>query len=229
MNTSTKIVGFLAASIISSHATVVWTGASNANAFDETNWDFSGSAVTAVDPYVSILDDVTITNGTIDIPDEPGQVRLQLGDGFTMTLDNSILGPVNNDGVGGAIGGTGIQIDVTNGSQFNPFFIVNAVALDIDGTSSATFGGGGNPINLSTVNLTDGAVLAFLNETPGAFATEHLSKVTVDGAPAVDGVNIMIESFNGNLGSRITVIPIPEPSSILLSALAGFGLLIRRR
>ena len=106
---------------------------------------------------------------------------------------------------------------------------MNAVALDIDGTSSATFGGGGNPINLSTVNLTDGAVLAFLNETPGAFATEHLSKVTVDGAPAVDGVNIMIESFNGNLGSRITVIPIPEPSSILLSALAGFGLLIRRR
>ena len=50
------------------------------------------------------------------------------------------------------------------------------MALDIDGTSSATFGGGGNPINISTVNLTAGATLSFLLEDPTEFTNEHLSK-----------------------------------------------------
>jgi hypothetical protein len=41
----------------------------------------------------------------------------------------------------------------------------------------------------------------------------------VNGAPAVDGSNILIESFNGGQGSKISVISIPEPSSVLLSLL----------
>ena len=162
MNSSKKVLGLLAASIISSQGVVVWTGATSADPFDDTNWDFSGSAVTAVDSNVSVQDNLTVTNGNVLIPNLGGQVRLQIGNGFTMTLDNSILGLVGggNDGVGGEPGGTGVSVNLTNNSQFNPFFIVNAVDLDIDATSSATFGGGGVPINLSTVNLTDGAVLA---------------------------------------------------------------------
>ena len=218
-----------AVATLSSQAVILWTGATSADPFDETNWDLSGSGVAAIDPNVSIADDLTISNGTVTIPDLAGQGRFQVGNGFTMTLDNSILGVANNDGTGGEPGGTGIQIDVTNGSQFNPFFVVNNVAVDIDGTSSATFGGGGNPVNIATINLTDGAVLSFLNETPGAFLAEHLSKITVDGAPAVDGVNILVAPFNGASGSQVTVASIPEPSSLLLSALAGFGLLARRR
>jgi hypothetical protein len=152
---------------------------------------------------------------------------LQLGDGFTMTLDNSTLNPVGNDGTGGQPGSPGVNINVTNGSQFNPFFIVNAVSLDIDGTSSATFGGGGNPVNISTINLTLGSTLAFLAETPAQFTNEHLGKVTVDGTPAVAGVNIQIDPFNGAAGSVITVIP--EPSSAALLSLAGLALVFRRR
>ncbi len=214
---------------MTSQAVVVWTGATSADPFDESNWDLSASSVTLIDENVSIADDVTITGGAVTIPDLVGQGRFQIGNGFTLTLDNSILGVVNNDGAGGEPAGTGIQIDVTNGSQFNPFFVANNVAVDIDGTSSATFGGGGNPVNIATINLTDGAVLAFLAETPAAFIAEHLSKVTVDGLPAVEGGNILVEAFNGASGSRVTVIPVPEPSSILLTGLAGLGFLIRRR
>ena len=218
-----------AAFLCPSQAAIVWTGATSTDPFDDTNWDFSGSGVSAVDSNVSVADDISIINGSIEIPNLNGQQRLQLGNGFTMTLDNSTLGLVagGNDGTGGQPGSTGMSINLTNGSQFNPFFIVNAVSLDIDSTSSATFGGGGNPVNISTINLTFGSTLSFRAETPAAFTAEHLGKITVDGAPAVDGVNIQIAPFNGASGSVITAIP--EPSSAVLLGFAGLALMLRRR
>ena len=229
MKFATTLAILLASSLTASQAAVVWTGATSGDPFDDSNWDFSGSAVTAVDENVSIVDDITVTNGAIVIPNLAGQGRLQIGNGFTMTLDNSTLDLVagGNDGVGGEPAGTGVSISLINGSQLNPFFIVNAVALDIDGTSSATFGGGGNPVNLSTINLKAGATLGFLAETPAAFITEHLSKITVDGAPAVDGVNIQVSPFNGDAGSQVTVIP--EPAGVAFLALASLAFFSRRR
>jgi hypothetical protein len=219
----------LASSLSVSQAAIVWTGATSGDPFDDSNWDFSGSAVAAVDENVSIADNITITNGAIVMPNIGGQGRFQIGNDFTMTLDNSAFDLVagGNDGVGGEPASTGVSISLLNGSQLNPFFIVNAVALDIDGTSSATFGGGGNPVNLSTINLTAGSTLGFLAETPAAFITEHLSKVTVDGAPAVDGVNIQVSPFNGAAGSQVTVIP--EPAGVAFLALASLALFSRRR
>ena len=105
--------------------------------------------------------------------------------------------------------------------KFDPFFVVNDVLVNIGGTSTATFGGGGNPINLSTVDLTPGAVLSFLAETPDAFRTEHLSKTFVSGAPAIEGDNITIAD-DGAAGSIITAIP--EPSSMVLALLAFLSL-----
>jgi hypothetical protein len=218
-----------AAFLCSSQAAIVWTGATSTDPFDDSNWDFSGSGVSAVDANVSVADDLLIANGTIEIPNLAGQQRVQIGNGFAMTLDNSTLGLVagGNDGTGGQPGSAGVNINLTNGSQFNPFFIVNAVSLDIDSTSSATFGGGGNPVNISTINLTFGSTLAFRAETPAAFTAEHLGKITVNGAPAVDGVNIQIAPFNGGSGSVITAIP--EPSSAVLLGFAGLALVLRRR
>ena len=220
---------FLAATLCSSLAAITWTGATSADPFDNSNWDFSGSGVASVASNVSVADDINITDGTVEIPNLGGQVRLQIGDGFTMTLDNSTLGLVagGNDGTGGGPGSAGVTINLTNGSELRTFFIVNNVSLNIDATSTAIFGGGGNPVNISTVDLTNGSTLGFLAETPGQFTAEHLSKVTVNGAPAVEGVNIQIDPFNGAAGSLITVIP--EPSSSLLAGLAGFALVLRRR
>jgi len=229
MKTSFVTFAVIAAFLAPSQAAVVWTGATSTDPFDDSNWDFSGSGVSAVDANVSVADDISIVNGSIEIPNLGGQQRLQIGNGFTMTLDNATLGLVagGNDGTGGQPGSTGVSINLTNGSQFNPFFIVNAVSLDIDGTSSATFGGGGNPVNISTINLTFGSTLSFRAETPAAFRGEHLGKITVNGVPAVDGVNIEIAPFNGASGSLITAIP--EPSSTVLLGFAGIALVFRRR
>ncbi len=229
MKTTLIAAALFAMTLGTGQAVIVWTGATSSDIFDDTNWDFSASGVSTISSNTSVLDNVTITNGSATIPNEGGQVRFQLGDGFNLTLDNSTLAPVagGNDGVGGAPGGTGVTISLINGAAFDPFFIVNAVALSIDGSSSSTFGGGGNPINLSTVNLTGGATLAFLAETPAQYTAEHLGKTFVDGAAAVEGLNIEVNAFNGASGSVITVIP--EPSGFALIGLAGLALILRRR
>jgi hypothetical protein len=233
----TRNLIFLAVAVIcvvlpmQASANVIWVGGSSTDVFEEANWDLSGSAVTIVDPNVSIMDDVLIGPGPFAndpvIPDVSGQQRLQLGDGYTLTVDSALLSVAGNDGVGGEPGSAnGPTVDVINGAQFNPFFVVNDVLVNIDAVSSATFGGGGNPINLSTLDLTPGASLAFLAEDPAAYVAEHLSKTFVSGSPAVDGVNITIAS-DGAAGSVITAIP--EPSSLVLACLAALVLLGRRR
>ena len=208
-------------------ANVIWIGDLSTDVFEEANWDLSGSAVTAIDPNVSILDDVLIGPGPFTndpvIPNVPNQQRLQLGDGYALTLDSTLLSVEGNDGVGGEPGSAdGPTVSVIHGAEFNPFFVVNDVLVNIDAMSSATFGGGGNPINGSTIDMTPGATLAFLAEDPAAYINEHLSKTLVSGSPAVDGVNIMIAG-DGGAGSVVTAIP--EPSSLALACLAGLGLL----
>ncbi len=206
---------------------IIWTGAADTDIFNEANWDLSGSAVTAIDPNVSIDDDVLFQGANVSIPELAGQVRFQIGDGFTVTVDNSTISAAGNDGFGGAPAtANGPVINVVNGSAFDPFFIVNDVLLNIASGTSATFGGGGNPINLSTVDLEPGGVLAFLNETPDAYLAEHLGKTFVNGSPAVVDGNILLEPLGG-AGSRVTAVP--EPGVSLLLGLAGFALLRRRR
>ena len=231
MNKTFCIVALVCAVSATAHAEITWVGGTSSDIFDESNWDLSSSTVIFIDPNVTIEDDAVIGPGPFAndpiIPELPGQQRFQLGDGKTLTLDSVSLTVAGNDGVGGAPGTTdGPSVDVIGGGQFDPFFVVNDVLVNIDAVSTATFGGGGNPINLSTVDLTPGAVLSFLAETPDAFRTEHLSKTFVTGAPAMEGVNITIVG-DGGAGSMITAIP--EPSAIVLVLLGIFSLSIFRR
>jgi len=191
------------------HADIVWTGAVSGDIFDEANWDLSGSTVTVIDPNVSIDDNILIVNAaaTVEIPNTGGgQVRFQIGNGYTLTIDASVVSSLQNDGVGGASGASpGPNVLVTNGGSFNPYFISNHTALDISSGCSATFSGGANPINGSAVNLTAGAILAFLDETPTDYINQHLNKTTVDGAPAVVDGNISVVS-DGASGCIVSVI-----------------------
>jgi hypothetical protein len=230
-----KFVQFLAISacgVLPLQAAIVWTGAVDTDIFNEANWDLSGSAVTAVDPNVTIADDVNFLNATVSITDVTGQQRFQVGNGFLVTVDNSSIIAAGNDGIAGPVGSAlpagpgGPVINVINGSAFEPFFIFQGVDLSIDGTSTATHRGGGNPINVSLVDLAPGAVVTFTAETVAAFNAEHLGKYTVNGVAAAEGVNITIAS-DGGAGSIITAIP--EPSSFLLVGLAGVALILRRR
>jgi len=189
-------------------ADIVWTGAVSNDIFDEANWDLSGSTVSVVDPNVSIDDDILILNAAspVELPDLSGQGRFQIGNGYTLTVDASVLNTINNDGVGGAPGASiGPNVVVRNGGSFNTFFIANHTILDVASGCSATFGGGATPINASAVNITAGATLAFSDETPAAYISEHLNKTTVDGAPAVVDGNVQVVS-DGATGCIVTVI-----------------------
>ncbi len=216
---------------LTTQAEIIWLGGVSNDIFDEANWDLTSSSVTLIDPNVSIADDAIIGPGPFPnnpvIPEVDAQQRFQLDDGKLLTLQGVSLTAAGNDGVGGAAETTnGPTVMVMDGGQFDPFFVVNDVKVNIDGTSTATFGGGGNPINLSTVDLSPGAVLAFLNETPDAYRTEHLSKTFVLGVAAEEGINVLVDS-DGNTGSVITAIP--EPSSMVLAVLGLLSLLSFRR
>ena len=199
-----------AATVGAAQADITWTAATDNNLFTETNWDLTNSTVTAVDPNVTISDNVVIANtmAPAEIPDlAGGQFRFQVDDGFKITLDNAETAYLGNDGIGCFPNPVaGITIEVTNNSHLRTFFVVNEVTVEIDATSEVTFGGGGNPVNLSFIDMTTGSVLNFVEENPTEFTNEHLSKVTVDGAPAVIGVNLDVVS-DGLNGSVVTVIP----------------------
>jgi hypothetical protein len=183
-------------------AEIVWTGANGADIFDEANWDLSNSLVDIIDPNISIDDDVIIANATVEIPQLTGQQRFQVGDGFTITVDDSEIRLTggSNDGIGGANGSKlpagpeGPILNIKNGSSVEVFFIVNGVQMNIDETSSVIFGGGGNPVNNSVIDMQNGSTVIFKNETVDAFNSEHLQKVFVDGDPAEEGVNMLIET-----------------------------------
>lgn len=222
------------------HAEVRWVGSVSSDVFDVANWDLGDSDVAAVEANVSIEDDVVIGAGPFDndpiIPNLDGQVRLQVADGFTLTVEG-VLAPEGNDGFGGDSGGDGDLandgvegpiVNVVNGGQFNPFFFVNNVRVNIDSVSSATLGGGGNPVNASSVNMEPGAVLAFLNETPDAFCSEHAAKILVGGVAVNDCSSSLIEVVgDGASGSMVTAVP--EPASGLLLLASCLAMLSQRR
>ena len=231
MNKTLPVAVLFALLTFPAQAVITWVGSTSTDIFEDTNWDLTGSSVTEITENVSIEDDVFIGAGPFDnapiIPDLGGQVRFQLADGKTLTLDGGTLDIAGNDGVGGAPGTSdGPAVMVLGGGAFNPFFVVNDVKVSLDGTSTARFNGGGNPVNISTVDLAPGAVFTFNGETPEAFTNEHLGKFTVNGAAAVVGDNITLVT-NGAAGSIVTAIP--EPSSALFVLLAGIGVLIGRR
>jgi len=205
MRSHLPLVAFAGCLLPAAHADIVWVGAVSNDIFDEANWDLSQSSVTTVDPNVSIDDDVVIRNapGPVEIPSQPNQMRFQLASGRRLILDGSRLVALDNDGVGSTPGGS-IDIEVIAGASFEPYFVVNGSAVDIDATSAAVFGGPGDPVNGSTVDITDGALLRFLAESPSEFIAEHLSKVTVDGMPAILGQNLAVAG-DGMGGCTVTV------------------------
>jgi hypothetical protein len=202
-------------------AGIVWTGANGTDIFDEGNWDLSNSTVTVIDPNVSIDADVVLLNAVVDIPQLDAQQRFQVASGFTITVDNSTisLSGGSNDGIGGPPGSTlpagpaGPILNVVNGSSLETFFIFQGITMNVDSTSSATLGGGGNPVNISVIDLEPGATLTFTSETIDQFNTEHLSKLTIGGAAAEEGVNFTIES-DGNSGSIIKTITAAEAPAL---------------
>jgi hypothetical protein len=206
-------------------AEIVWTGANGTDIFDEANWDLSNSPVDIIDPNISIDDNVSIASSIVEIPQLTGQQRFQVGSGFTITVDDSEIRLTggSNDGIGGPDGSKlpagpeGPILDIKNGSFVEVFFIVNGVQMNIDETSSVIFGGGGNPVNSSVIDIQDGGTVTFENETIDAFNTEHLRKVSIDGDPAEEGVNMLIEMRQDGVPIIIAATDPVIPDDVIVS------------
>ncbi len=227
------IAAFLSLSSFFCHGAVTWTGNVGTDIFDGSNYSGLPNGL-VLGPNVTVEDDITFSNATVTIPQVSAQQRFQVASGFTMTVDGSnfSLTGGSNDGIGGVPGSklpagpAGPTLNIINGSSLEAFFIVNGVQMYVDGTSSVTLGGGGNPVNISSIDLDTGATLSFTRETIAQFNAEHLSKITINGTVAQEGLNFTIDAL-GAAGSTITAIP--EPSAGLLGAIGCIVLLLRRR
>ncbi len=199
------------AAVLPVRADIVWTGAVSDDAFDEANWDLSGSSVTQVDPGVAIADNVVIVDAPapIDVAVPGGQSNLKLADGFLLTIENSTVFTSDNDGLSGEVGtSNGPVVRVVGGGDVATFFITNGCHMTIDEASTAHLAGPNNPINGATIELTLGARLACTAETVADFITEHLHKISVDGAPAIVDGNVTVVS-DGGAGCIVEAIPQP--------------------
>jgi hypothetical protein len=206
---SAVLLGFLPLLASPSGADIFWTGTTSNDIFDETNWDLTQSTVTVIDPNVTIDDDVYIVNATatVEIPNNGGgQSRFEVGDGFTLTIDDSSVIVLGNDGIGGAPGtSAGPIVRLINGASITVFFIAHSTDLQVGTGCMAAFLGAATPINGSTVDLTANTWLHFVNESVADYIAEHLKRTTVDGAPAVVDVNVGVMT-DGSVGSIVSAI-----------------------
>lgn len=219
------IAGVLSATFIASHATVVWTGAANTDFYNDANWDFSGAVngTTAINPSTDINENLTV-NGAAGLT---GAGRLDLGAGYSITLTNSSFAPTS--GVNGVVDGNpnNSVLNVLGGSAMTSTWLTEGMTLNVDGTSSYTLRGAGDPINSqsekTTINLTPGAQLTLASV---AEFTEQGADIMVNGVSFATDNSIL--TFSGNTATAVGT-AIPEPSGIALIGLAGLAMILRRR
>ncbi|MBI9016337.1 MAG: PEP-CTERM sorting domain-containing protein [Phycisphaerae bacterium] len=212
-------------------ASLTWNGAGDGmSLYQEANWVDSDTGVAplagAVDGNVEINNDVIINTGATAGGGNGAGPNLYLGTG-SLTMNGGYL----------RFSSYGLRKDVSfpavdwapatlnDGATINAMYIVG-IDLTIN-NGSLILRGGGNPINVTEINLTStDASIVLTAETVAAFTTEHLSKITVNGAPAVIDQNLSVVS-DGATGSIVTVIP--EPATMALLSLGGLAMLKRRR
>jgi hypothetical protein len=81
-----------------------------------------------------------------------------------------------------------------SGGEVERQYVLNS-RVRISGTGLLRLHGAGNPVNGSHIFIqSEDARVEFVNEDPGAVRSEHLHKVSVDGANAKEGGNIVLEA-----------------------------------
>lgn len=143
------------------------------------------------------------------------------------------------------------SLSLVNGASLNSTFVSNgggagALTITLDGGSTLTLGGNGNPLNNAVVDLLDfDSLLQFSAETidsflffasPSGEQGEHFGKITFQGDDLIFGSdpfafeagdNALATEFNG--GSGVQIQAIPEPAITLLGGLGLLALVRRRR
>lgn len=244
---SSKIAAILTVSIVSSQAAIIWTGGGDTdNLFDPANYSGGAPVESGSGADTPLGDDLTIENATIGSGAgyTIGFGELEAGEADIVTFINT---SVDGTGTTGGLAGTsvgdlndiGAEFNVTNGSSLNLQFIIHGT-LNIDGTSSVRFRGGGNPINGTPANtavvLTDaGARLILTNAANFSTNQGNGNKIYAYNASGSlvsynsDNSILTLVTAGGVTTGTANFSAIPEPSSALLICLAGFGLMTRRR
>ena len=172
--------------------TLTLNAGANDSFINNANWTGSASTGGVIDGG-NLIDDFVL--------DQPAHEFTAVGN---MVFEGGTLS-VKSGRLGGFSGLTRGNVFVSGG-QLERQFTVNA-GVFVSGTGTMVYGGGGNPVNVSEVDLVGtGAVVKFNDETVGAFTSEHLSKFTVNGAAGVIDTNLFVAPDNGAAGSEITVL-----------------------
>ena len=183
-----------------SAATFEWTGASDGSSvYLESNWQLSsGTGTLTINPNTDINHDLVVNSGT---PGGSGGASnaLQLGSSGTLTINNGTFRMAVSSGAGIRNG----VITVNGGTLITQFFANSAQIVLGNGTIELH--GAGNPVNASGINILAGASgsLHFRSESPANVRSEHLAKITVAGAAAVENTNIFLTD-DGSGGTIVT-------------------------
>ncbi len=202
-------------SVLEQLGLLTWTGAGDGvSLFQEANWDLDGNGAPpagTVDKDVAVVYDMLVQNTNDNVGGTGATGHLKIGDGFTLTVHAGKVvlksgDSSNNYGIKGISGGEHTYLDLIGGKVVAQY-LSNDIAVSLSGDASLKLKGGGNPINGSTVEFTSGtAQLELPAETVADFTSEHLSKITVNGAAAVIGSNLSVVS-DGAAGCIVTAVP----------------------
>ena len=234
----------IAASLVTlpAYAATNWIGGGAESLFDAANYDGAGPVESTAATQTPFNDDLVISGATIanGAGYTIGFGRLQAGQGFNVTLDDTTINATGNTG---GFSGTGNDLsssfDLINGTDVNIQFVLNAI-YSIDGTSSMRLRGGGNPINSGgaspvQIHLTEpGAQLVLTNV--GNFTTNQSNgdKIFAHNAAGQlvsynsDNSILTLVTANG-VTTGTANFAVPEPGTTSMLALVSLLALARRR
>jgi len=150
---------------------------------------------------------------------------------------NTALVGARGDDDGGSFSGSAYLFDITTGNQLAKLTASDAATGDFFGESVAisgntalvgAWGDGSSSGSAYLFDITTGNQLAKLTASDAATSDEFGWSVAISGNTALVGA---LDDNDGGFGSGSAYLytTIPEPSTLLLGALASLGLLMRRR
>lgn len=195
MNIFTSIILLSLPICSSTAATYYWaSGGDGASTYGEANWsenaDGSGSQIPVINPNLAVNHDLIVNQGT---PGGGGGASASLVLGTGSLEVNAGTFRMNT---GQSAGISDANITLTSGRILTHFLQGGMTTLS---GGSLELYASANPLDGMTINFTAGssASIIFISETVSDVAAEHLSKITVDGAPAVAsgaGQNVVISA-----------------------------------
>ncbi len=195
--------------------TLVWngTGGDGTSFTDPSNWD--GTPTGGIIDANVLVDHYVLNDGVVGA-DQDGdgvgfgvrQLYFYADGDFTMT-GGELMQELTN----GTQGITGGRVFVSGGVLNRQF--LSACEAFISGTAEVVLNGGADPVPFGAIVDLSGeqCSVTFLNETADDFRLEHVSKFRVDGALAVEGVNLVVQPF-GKTGCVVTAIGAACPADL---------------